>query len=96
MNRIAMFCASLLLVSTMSGCCLFGHGHGGGFGGGYPSQFGGGGACGCGPQAPGGFGYPSAMGGGMQQAAFGMQQTAFAPGFGYPTMAMDPLPTIIR
>lgn len=90
MNRIAMFCAGLLLVSTMSGCCLFGHG--GGWGAGYPSSYGG--ACGgcntgCGVPTPGGFGYPSAM-------APGMQQTAFAPGFGYPTMAMDPLPTIIR
>lgn len=96
MNRFVMFCAGLLLMCSMTGCCLM-HGYGGygaGYGGGYPGA-GGCGSCGggCGV-SPGG--YPSAFApGGMQQAfAPGMvPQTAFG---GYPTMAMDPLPTIIR
>ena len=96
MNRFVMFSAGLLLMFSMSGCCLQ-HGYGGGCGGGggyggygagYPSS-GGCGSCGggCGV-SPGG--YPSAFAPGMSQ------QTAFAPGVGYPAMAMDPLPTIIR
>ncbi|MCA9084026.1 MAG: hypothetical protein KDA81_08225 [Planctomycetaceae bacterium] len=85
MNRLVMFCAGLLLMSSMTGCCLL---HGYGYGAGYPSYGGyGGGGCGscggCGAAAPG---YPSAMAPGGQMA--------FAPGM-YPTVAVpqEALPT---
>lgn len=86
MNRFAMFFAGLLLMSSLSGCCLL-HGYGG-YGAGYPGFGGGCGSCGgcntgCGV-APGG--YPSAFAPGGQ--------TAFAPGLAYPQTALiDPLPT---
>lgn len=90
MNRFAMFFAGLMLMCTMSGCCLM---HGYGYGAGYPG-YGGGGNCGscgsCGGGAPGGF--PSAM----APRGVGVGPTAFAPGFapGYPQTALiDPLPT---
>lgn len=88
MNRFVMFCAGLLLMCSMSGCCLL-HGYGGGYGAGYPSYGGGCGSCGggCGA-APGGF--QGAYAPGAPHTAFGV------PGAGYPAMAMDPLPTIIR
>jgi hypothetical protein len=97
MNRFVKFTAGLLLMCSMTGCCLMhGMGYGAGYGGGYPGG-GGCGSCGggCGV-SPGG--YPSAFAAGGPQQAFApnmmMPQTAYA---GYPTMmAMDPLPTIIR
>jgi hypothetical protein len=100
MNRFAMFFAGLLLMCSMSGCCLM-HGYGGGYGAGYPG-FGGGGGCGscggcntgCG-MAPGGYQGAYAPGGPTAFAPMGTQ-TAFAPGFGaqYPQTALiDPLPT---
>ena len=95
MNRFVKFTAGLLLMCSMTGCCLM-HGmcYGAGYGGGYPG--GGGGGCGGCGVSPGG--YPSAFAAGGPQQAFApnmmMPQTAYA---GYPTMmAMDPLPTIIR
>jgi hypothetical protein len=59
MSRIASVFAGLLMVSSLSGCCLLGHGnpYGGGY---YGGGAGGGcGSCGnaCGAMAPG---YPSA------------------------------------
>ncbi len=86
MSRFVRMFAGLLMVSSLSGCCLLGH-HGGyapyGGGGGYGGG-GYGGGCGCGPQANG---YPSAM------YAPGIQQTAFTqPQVGgyYPAMAAVP------
>ena len=82
MSRLASFCAGLLLVSSLSGCCLLGHG------GGY-SPYGAGGGCSpcqsgaCGAMAPG---YPSA---GLYNP--GIPQTAFVQpqGAGYaPQMVM--------
>lgn len=85
MSRLACLFAGLLMLSSLSGCCLLGHGGGYapyGGGGGYYGG-GSGGSCGCGAQANG---YPSAM------LAPGMQQTAFAqPQIGgYPAMAAVP------
>lgn len=70
MSRLASLFAGLLMVSSLSGCCLLGHGGGCApcGGGGYYGG-GNGGSCGCGAQANG---YPSAM------IAPSMQQTAFA------------------
>jgi hypothetical protein len=70
MSRIARVFAGLLMVSSLSGCCLLGHGSPYG-GGGY---YGGGGGCApcgnaCGAAAPG---YPSA---GLYNPA--IPQTAF-------------------
>jgi hypothetical protein len=83
MNRFVMFCTGLLLMCSMTGCCLM-HGYGGGYGAGYPGG-GGCGSCGsCGGVQGGG--YPSAFTPGPQ--------TAFAPG--YPATAyapIDALPT---
>ena len=97
MNRFVMFSAALLLMCSMTGCCLL---HGGGYGagyGGYPGGGGGGcGGCGGGCGASPG-GYPSAFAPRGPQAAFApgfAPQTAFVGG--YPGVAMDPLPTIIR
>ena len=80
MSRLARLFAGLLMVSSLSGCCLFGHG-----GGGYAPYGGGGGACGpCGAASAGG--YPSAMyAPGMQQAAFAQPQIG-----GYPVVAAAP------
>ncbi|MBC7967891.1 MAG: hypothetical protein H7Z17_18420 [Fuerstia sp.] len=85
MSRLACLFAGLLMVSSLSGCCLFGHG--GGYapmgGGGYYGG-GNGGACGCGSAAAGG--YPSAMyAPGIQQTAFVQPQAA-----GYPVVAAAP------
>ena len=73
MSRLLNLCAGLFLVSSLSGCCLLGHG--GGYspygGGGY---YGGGGGCSpcqTGVSAPG---YPSA---GLYNPA--IQQSAFIP-----------------
>lgn len=82
MSRLASVFACLFLVSSLSGCCLLGHGCGGG--GGY-APYGGQNGCGaCGASAGG---YPSAM------YAPGMQQTAFIqPQInGYPTVAAAPV-----
>ena len=80
MSRLASLFAGLLMVSSLSGCCLHGSG------GGYAPYGGGGGSCGpCGSAAAGG--YPSAM------FAPGMQQTAMVqPQVGgvYPMMAAAP------
>ena len=52
MKRIATFCAGLLLMGSMTGCCLLGYGGGYGSGGNcgygaaYPSGGGGCGSCG--------------------------------------------------
>ena len=82
MSRLARLFAGLLMVSSLSGCCLFGHGYGGG--GGY-APYGGGGSCGpCSGAAAGG--YPSAMyAPGIQQAAFAQPQVG-----GYPVVAAAP------
>jgi hypothetical protein len=89
MSRFASLCAGLLLVSSLSGCCLFGHGagyspYGGGCNSCSPCQSGA-----CGAMAPG---YPSASiyNPGVPQAAFMQPQ-----GAGYaPQMVMtDTLPT---
>jgi hypothetical protein len=74
MNRLVTFCVGLVLMCSMTGCCLL-HGCGGygGYGAGYPYGGYGGGGCAtgaCGAAAPG---YPSAF------APTG--QTAFAPGY---------------
>ncbi len=81
MSRLARLFAGLLMVSSLSGCCLLGHG------GGYAPYGGAGGGCGsCGPCGASGGGYPSAM------YAPGIQQTAFAqPQLGgYPVVAAAP------
>lgn len=88
MNRFVMFCSGLLLMCSMTGCCLFpgcGGGAcgpcGGGYGAAYPYSGGGGcpgGACGAAP------GYPSAFNSGFQQAAI-------APGT--TTAYVEPNPT---
>lgn len=102
MSRLASLFAGLLMVSSLSGCCLLGHGGGYapyGGGGGYN-----GGACGCGAQANG---YPSAMfAPGIQQQAMAQPspcvpgQAAYAPqqqfGMGYQgmqTALLDASPT---
>lgn len=70
MSRLASLFAGLLMVSSLSGCCLLGHGGGyAPYGGGGYYGGGNGGSCGCGAQANG---YPSAM------YAPPMQQTALA------------------
>ena len=81
MSRLARLFAGLLMVSSLSGCCLFGHGYGGG---GY-APYGGGGSCGpCSGASAGG--YPSAMyAPGIQQAAFAQPQVG-----GYPVVAAAP------
>lgn len=98
MSRFASFCAGLLMVSSLSGCCLLGHGCGGGYapmGGGY-----GGGGCSpcqtgaCGAMAPGG--YPSAgmYQPGVPQSAFIAPQVAgYAPQGGSQMVMMDTLST---
>lgn len=89
MKRFTMFLSGLLLMTSMTGCCLLGHGCGGGgcspCGTSYPysSGYGGGGCPGgnCGAAAPG---YPTAFNGGVPQAAF-------APGT--QTALIEPMPT---
>ena len=87
MSRLARLFAGLLMVSSLGGCCLLGHGGGyapyGGGSGGYYGGSSSGAGCGCGAQANG---YPSAM------YAPGVQQTAFAqPQIGgYPAVASVP------
>ena len=98
MSRLVNFCAGLLLVSSLSGCCLLGHGGCGG-GGGY-APYGGGGGCSpcqsgaCGAMAPG---YPSAnmySPGAPQAAFFGAPQVAgYAPQGGQQLVMMDTLST---
>ena len=99
MSRFASMCAGLLMVSSLSGCCLLGHG--GGYapygGGGY---YGGGGGCqpcqtgACGAVAPG---YPSAglYNPAIQQALIAPQISAYSPAAGYPQQMVmtDTLPT---
>lgn len=95
MNRFYMFCAGLLLMGSLSGCCLL---HGGGYGAGYGGYGGGCGPCQSGGCGVGAGGFPSAMApGGFQSAAapFG-PQTAFMNPYGGQAIAMDPMPTIIR
>ena len=84
MSRLARLFAGLLMVSSLSGCCLLGHGYGGG---GYAPYGGGGGGCGsCGPCGASAGGYPSAMyAPGVQQTAFVQPQVG-----GYPAMAAVP------
>ncbi|MCA9062007.1 MAG: hypothetical protein KDA96_03080 [Planctomycetaceae bacterium] len=93
MSRLVKLCAGLMLVTSLSGCCLF---HGMGCGGGYPGgyygggYYGGGGGCStgaCGAYAPGG--YPSA---GLYNPQ--MPATAYAPG--YPQMAIAPIDTLAQ
>ena len=79
MSRLARLFAGLLMVGSLSGCCLHG-------GGGY-APYGGGGGCGsCGPCGASAGGYPSAMyAPGMQQTAFVQPQVG-----GYPAVAAVP------
>ena len=82
MSRFAIVCAGLLMVSSLSGCCLLGHG------GGY-APYGGGGCSPCQTGACGamGTGYPSA---GLynpaipQAAALPVQISACSGQQGYP------------
>jgi hypothetical protein len=88
MSRLANLCAGLLIVTSLSGCCLLGHGCGGGgyapYGGGY---YGGGGCSpcqsgACGAMAPG---YPSAYNPAIPQAALlPAQISANMPQQGFP------------
>lgn len=91
MNRIALFCTGLLLMCSLSGCCLLGGCGsscgpcgpcGGGYGAAYPYSGGGcpGGACGA--AAPG---YPTALNSGYT--------TAYAPGATTTAMGVDPVTT---
>lgn len=91
MSRFASFCAGLLMVSSLSGCCLLGHGCLGGGGGGY-APYGGGGCSpcqsgACGAMAPG---YPSAgmYNPGVPQSAFIAPQVAGYAPQGAPQMVM--------
>ena len=97
MSRCASICAGLLMVSSLSGCCLLGHGCGGGGcgGGGYAPM--GGGGCSpcqsgaCGAMAPG---YPSAYSPGVPQSAYLAPQVAgYAPQASPQMVMMDTLPT---
>lgn len=88
MNRVALFFASLLLICSMSGCCLLG-GYGG-YGAGYPG-FGGYGGGPCGSCGGCNTGYNGAYAPGGPTAFAPAGATAFAPG--YPQVAMEPLPT---
>ncbi|MEI6539843.1 MAG: hypothetical protein WCO86_10010 [Planctomycetota bacterium] len=84
MSRLARLFASLLMVSSLSGCCLLGHGCGGG--GSYAPCGGGGAGCGsCGSCGAAAGGYPSAYAPGMQQTAFAQPQVG-----GYPVVAAAP------
>lgn len=94
MSRFASVCAGLLMVSSLSGCCLLGHGGGyapmGGYGGGgcSPCQTGA-----CGAMAPG---YPSAglYSPGVPQTAFIAPQVAgYAPQIGNQMVMRDTLST---
>ena len=96
MSRFASICAGLLMVSSLSGCCLLGHGCGGG--GGYAPMGGYGGGCSpcqsgaCGAMAPG---YPSAYNPGVPQSAYIAPGVAnYAPqASGQQMVMMDTLPT---
>ncbi len=77
MSRFVRLFAGLFLVSSLSGCCLLGHGCGGGGYAPYSNQ-------GCGSCGANAGGYPSAM------YAPGYQQAAFAQPMGYSTMAAAP------
>ena len=80
MKCLLKCCAGLLLITSMSGCCLLGYGYGAG----YPGFGGPGGNCGCntgyGAYAPGG---PTAFA--------PAPTTAYAPT--YP-VAMETIPTV--
>lgn len=90
MSRFASLCAGLLMVSSLSGCCLLGHGGYSPYGGG--GYYGGGGGCSpcqtgaCGA-APG---YPSAglYGAGVPQAAFIQPTVAGYGPIGAPQIVM--------
>ncbi len=97
MSRFASVCAGLLMVSSLSGCCLLGHGGCGGGGGGY-APYGGGGCSpcqsgACGAMAPG---YPSAnmYNPGVPQSAFlAPQVSGYAPQSGSQMVMLDTLST---
>ena len=79
MSRLARLFAGLLMVSTLSGCCLHG-------GGGYAPYGGGGGACGsCGPAVRPAVIRQRCMHLVMQQTAFVQPQVG-----GYPVVAAAP------
>ena len=83
MSRFASMCAGLLMVSSLSGCCLLGHG------GGYAPYGGAGyGGGGCSPCQTGiAPGYPSASlynPAIPQAAALPAQISAYSPQQGYP------------
>jgi hypothetical protein len=76
MSRLASVFAGLLLISSLSGCCLLGHGMYSPYGGG--GYYGGGGGCSpcqtgaCGAMAPG---YPSAYNPAVPSTAFAAPTT---------------------
>jgi hypothetical protein len=96
MSRFASICAGLLMVSSLSGCCLLGHGCGGG---GYAPMGGGYGGGGCSPCQTGACGamatgYPSAYSPGVPQSAYLAPQVAgYAPQASQQMVMMDTLPT---
>lgn len=92
MSRLALFCAGLLMLGSLSGCCMHGgYPYGAGYGGGY------GGPCSNGACGAYGPGYPSAglYGQGAPMTAWGTPaQTAYSPGFPQTTTAWAPVDTL--